>query len=150
MSAADMLPAAPVVAAEIEIAGVVPPEETIGAVPETLDTAPETSAAERVTAPVLPATETTELTCAPKDTLSSLSLSVADMEPAADSEAGAIEMVGVVPPEEAIGAAAPTEVTLVVPSDGGANVGTALPPLLEQVEDYLEGQPCHGDPNRRI
>jgi len=87
LSAELIDPAALVVAAEIEIAGVVPPEETMGAVP------------------------LTEATAAPAVIPSSFVLSAEDMDPAAEVVAAEIEIAGVVPPEETIGAVPDTEAT---------------------------------------
>ena len=92
LSAADIEPAAEVVAAEIETAGVVVPVTTMGAVPLTAETA------------------------APEVTESSFVLSAADKVPAAETVAAEIEMAGVVVGEVTErGAEALTLVTVPLP-----------------------------------
>jgi hypothetical protein len=95
LSAALIEPAAEVVAADIEIAGAVPPLETIGAVPVTPVTVPA-------------------FAVAPVAIPSSLVLSAALIEPAAEVVAAEIEMAGAVPPLETIGAVPVTPVTVPV------------------------------------
>lgn len=87
LSAADMLPGTEPVAATIEMAGVAPPEETIGAVPEI------------------------EATAALDETESNFVLSAAERLPAKDVVAALMLMAGVVPPEDTIGAVPDTVVT---------------------------------------
>jgi hypothetical protein len=87
LSAEDIEPAADVVAAEIEIAGDVPPDETIGAVP------------------------VTEATAAPDVMPSNFVLSAALIDPGADVVAAVILIAGFVPPLETIGAVPVTDAT---------------------------------------
>ena len=87
LSVALIDPAAEVVAAVMEIAGDVPPLDTMGAVP------------------------VTDATAAPAVMPSSFVLSAEDIDPAAEVVAAVIEMAGVVPPEETIGAVPLTDAT---------------------------------------
>ena len=109
LSAALIEPAAEVVAAEIEITGAAPPLEAIGAVPVT-----------PVTVPVF--------AVAPVAIPSNLLLSAALIDPAAEVVAAVIEIVGVTPPLETIGAVPETEATGLVDI---ATHSTSVPPAFK-------------------